>query len=107
MLSFYDYLEKKNGKEFGKTIATVTTPCQNLDHTLKDKMKIKHELQDESNSDVYEVKDCNAKHEIGFAICDNFEVLLLDNESEITNKFEEDNKNNRYKVDHCNMNLEI
>jgi hypothetical protein len=69
-------------------------------------MEIKHELQDESNSDVYKVKDCNAKQEISSAICDNSEVLLLDNESEITNKFEDNNKNNEYKVDHCNMSLE-
>jgi hypothetical protein len=69
-------------------------------------MEIKHELQDESNSDVYKVKDCNAKQEISSAICDNSEVLLLDNKSEITNKFEDDNKNNEYKVDHCNMSLE-
>ena len=97
--------KKRMGKSSEKTIATVTIPCQNLDHTLEDKMEIKHELQDESNSDVYEVKDCNAKQEIGSAICDNSEVLLQDNESEITNKFEDDNKNNEYKVDHCNMSL--
>ena len=78
----------------------------NLNYTLQDKIEIKHELQEKSNKDVYEVKDCNTKQEIGSMICNNSKVLLLDNENEITNKLEEDNKNNEYKVDYCNMSLE-
>ncbi|XP_061946638.1 uncharacterized protein LOC133670159 isoform X1 [Populus nigra] len=93
-------------KSSEKTIDTEAISCQNLDHSLEDKREIKHELQEESNTDVCEVEDCNAKQEIGSQNCDNSEVILLDNESEMTNELEEDNKNNDCDMDHCYPKLE-
>lgn len=81
-------------KSSEKTTDTEAISCQNLDHSLEDKREIKHDLQEESNTDVCEVEDCNAKQEIGSENCDNSKVILLDNESEMTNELEEDNKNN-------------
>lgn len=93
-------------KSSEKTIDTEAISCQNLDHSLEDKGEIKHELQEESNTDVCEVEDCNAKQEIGSENCDNSKVILLDNESEMTNELEEDNKNNDCDMDHCYPKLE-
>jgi hypothetical protein len=89
LLGSYDLLEKRMSKSSEKTIDTTTISCQNLDHSPEDKTKIKHELQKESNSDVYEVEDCNAKKEIGSKICDYSEILSLENKCEITNELEE------------------
>lgn len=88
-------------KSSEKTIDTEAVSCQNLGHSLEDKREIKHEPQEESNTDVCEVEECNAKQEIGSENCDNSKVILLDNESEMTNELEEDNKNNDCDMDHC------
>ncbi|CAK7340122.1 unnamed protein product [Dovyalis caffra] len=87
-----------------KTIDNEELSCQNLDHPLEDRREIKHELQEERNSD--ELEDCNAKQEIGSAKCDNPDVLSLDTESAMNNELEEDNKNNDCEVDHCYRKVE-
>ncbi|KAJ6693717.1 hypothetical protein OIU85_004489 [Salix viminalis] len=88
-------------KSSEKTIDTKANSIQNPDHSLEDEREIKNELQEESNIDVCEVEDCNAKQEIGYENCNNSEVISLDNESEMTNELEEDNKNNDSEMDHC------
>ncbi|KAJ6975239.1 hypothetical protein NC653_031175 [Populus alba x Populus x berolinensis] len=93
-------------KSSEKTFDTEAVSCQNLGHSLEDKREIKHEPQEESNTDVCEVEECNAKQEIGSENCDNSKVILLDNESEMTNELEEDNKNNDCDMDHCKPKLE-
>lgn len=89
LLGSYDLLEKRMSKSSKKTINTTTISCQNLDHSPEDKRKIKRELQEESNSNVYEVEDCNAKQEIHSKTCDYYEVLSLENKCEITNDLQE------------------
>ncbi|KAJ6433837.1 hypothetical protein OIU84_017526 [Salix udensis] len=88
-------------KSSEKIIDTKANSIQNPDHSLEDEREIKHELQEESNIDVCEVEDCNAKQEIGYENCNNSEVISLDNESEMTNELEEDKKYNDSEMDHC------
>ncbi|KAJ6379657.1 hypothetical protein OIU76_016327 [Salix suchowensis] len=50
-------------KSSEKTIDTKANSIQNPDHSLEDEREIKHELQEESNIDVCEVEDYNAKQD--------------------------------------------